>query len=322
MSIKGGKENVLVMGCGPAGSQHARMLSRLGHSVILHDIDDGKAMALRVAIMEQEQPVLTPRWVPDASAVGTDFLACVVVATPTHTHAGIIIEQLAMGRTVVCEKPLALTEQDITMVVRAALDAEEVHQAPKLYVAESQGYHPDLPTMKRSIEAGAFGMPVQWQLSMMSSYKSQAWSYEMAGGGGAFLEGGVHMLTVARYLFGNAVAHTGAFVHTIGDAPDTGTMLVTYAPGHVVTLSIGWGTASLHSGVAHCPDNRCVLVGPKHATPFATDDDREPMWAALLDAMDAGEEARITLQMAAGACIDVVRAYENALLWMKGTVEI
>jgi predicted dehydrogenase len=51
---------------------------------------------------------------------------CVVIATPLHTHATIVLDSLAAGKHVFCEKSLALTENDCLKVYNAYKQSKHV----------------------------------------------------------------------------------------------------------------------------------------------------------------------------------------------------
>ncbi|MBV8295793.1 MAG: Gfo/Idh/MocA family oxidoreductase, partial [Acidimicrobiia bacterium] len=64
------------------------------------------------------------RALADASAGGVD---AVTVATPPLTHAPLVLEALAAGRHVLCEKPFARDAAEARTLLAAAQDAGVVH---------------------------------------------------------------------------------------------------------------------------------------------------------------------------------------------------
>jgi len=287
------EKDILIIGCGAAGTNHARLLWPQGHRVSLYDENAEQARRLGTA--------LGLNVVTDCE--GDHDL--VVVAVPTAWHYRYIAEQLQAGRNVVSEKPLCLYEKEARAVVR---HAENV--AANLYVAESQGYGGITQGMAARIAVGEFGRPVLWRINAMSPYRSQEWSYDLDIGGGAFLEGGVHMLTVARAFFGEAVAWSGTFqCYQGGTGPDTGALIIEYEQGDAVMLSIGWGTKGCQSGECEPLPNQGGIIGPEKCEPFWTQDNHRDMWAELLPAIDAGEQPFVTVEHAAGAVADVWKCY-------------
>lgn len=53
----------------------------------------------------------------------------VLIATPVDTHKGISIAALEVGKHVYCEKPMAVTPEDATVMVKAASSAKGIFQA-------------------------------------------------------------------------------------------------------------------------------------------------------------------------------------------------
>jgi len=283
----------LIIGAGAAGRIHAEQLVERGHEVTIFDTDAKKAEALAYAC--------------EAAAVedceGEYDLS--VVAVPTRYHYDYIVSELKNGRGVVAEKPLCLRADEADEVARLsrALPSE-------LYIAESQGYG-GAAKMKQAVQTGHFGNPVIWRLCTMSKWRSQPWSYELETGGGAFLEGGVHMLTVARALFGEAVGWQGSFRNFMGGTgPDNGQLIIDYERGDMVTLTIAWGTEDCFTGACPHLPNHHGIIGPKACQSWFPGDDHASMWSALLPAIEAGTQPFVTVEHAAGAVSDVWKCYE------------
>jgi len=288
----------LVIGAGAAGGIHARELLARGLDVAVWDVDGARANALADKA--------------GASIAADCGVPCdlSVIAAPTRFHDDYIRDQLGCddGRAVVCEKPLVLQPGDAADIT----DAIEIGEPgfERLYIAESQAYGNKLIETKQMIESGGLGDgPVMWSVALMSAYRSQAWSYELGVGGGAFLEGGAHLCTVAAYLFGESEHHSGEFVAHIGDAPDTGTLTIRYKAGHILSLEICWGTHGVQARTCPLPANRCLLIGSEKAVQYMTGDHHGLMWDQLLPAIDAGRPAHVTPLHAAQAVRDVWACY-------------
>lgn len=286
----------LVIGAGAAGGIHVRELLGRGLNVSVWDIDADRAAKLAADT--------------GATVAADPEVACdlSVIAVPTAWHIDHIWTQLELGdgRAVVCEKPLVLTADEAR-----SLDGIGAVDLARLYIAESQAYGNKLIETKGMIDAGILGDgPVMWSLALMSAYRSQPWSYRLREGGGAFLEGGAHLCTVAAYLFGESERHSGEFIGHIGDAPDTGTLTIRYKAGHILSLEIGWGTHELHAGLSKPPANRCVLIGSEKVMPYMTGDHHSAMWEQLLPAIRDRRPAFVTPAHAAQAVCDVWACYE------------
>jgi len=289
----------LVIGAGAAGGIHVRELCGRGHEVCVYDVDADKAGAL--AASSGATPV---------RETSGDYGAT-VVAVPAGMRGGLVGDLLAEGRKVICEKPLAID-------VAGAEALRDHADAGNLLVAESQCYAGadglDIARMRGRLAAGEFGAEVLWRVCAMTNpVWVQSWCDDLYIGGGAFLEGGVHVLTTARVLFGEAVRWQGSVrCFSGGTGPDTGTFIIDYAGGDQLCLQIGWGTAGCADGTCEPLPNSAGLIGPQRCEPWWPGDDHAAMWGHLLKCL-AGEAVPVaTVADAAGAVADCWRCYGAA----------
>ncbi|MGH7904889.1 MAG: Gfo/Idh/MocA family oxidoreductase, partial [Candidatus Dormibacteraceae bacterium] len=78
----------------------------------------------------------------------------VVVGVPPSAHAEAVLEALAAGRHVVCEKPFALTSGETDRMMGAAAAADRV-----LTVYQSRRWDPDFTALRAAVESGEVGEP-------------------------------------------------------------------------------------------------------------------------------------------------------------------
>jgi myo-inositol 2-dehydrogenase/D-chiro-inositol 1-dehydrogenase len=148
----------------------------------------------------------------------------VAVATPTGTHAELVIRAAGAGRAVFCEKPVSLDRQT-TVDTLAAVRAAGV----PLQVGFHRRYDPDWVAATARIKAGELGEVYLFRTSLrdMRSPKPEF----LAGSGGFFVDVTIHDLDTARWMVGEIVevgAH-GAALSDPGFAElgDIDTALVT-----------------------------------------------------------------------------------------------
>ena len=141
--------SAMVIGTGIGCQTHVQALRRAGFDVAaLVGRDRGRTSerAARVGI-------------PGAFTSLTDALAdtdvdAVVVATPPDTHAELVLEAVAAGKHVVCEKPFARDRGEAVRMLAAAEEAGVVHLVGTEY---RWGATQGLAT--RAIAGGAVGTP-------------------------------------------------------------------------------------------------------------------------------------------------------------------
>ena len=167
--------------------------------------------------------------------------------------------------------------------------------------------------MRDRIAAGEFGQPVLWRVCAMTKWRPQEWCDDLSVGGGAFIEGGIHILTTARVLFGEAMRWQGSVrCFSGGTGPDSGTFIVDYEAGHQLTLQIGWGTEGCFAGDCEPLANSAGLFGPKRCEPWWPGDDHDAMWTHLLKCIRGEAEPVASLEDAAGAVKDAWQCYKAA----------
>jgi predicted dehydrogenase len=286
----------LVIGAGAAGIIHIRQLMARGYEVTVTDADPAR---------EQAMAAETGCQVGELAG----HYDGAVIATPACTRLALVEQALEVADVVVCEKPVALTTADAQTIAGMA--------PGRLYVAESQCYGGpdslDIRRMAERLQAGLLGRPVVWRVNAMTQYRPQSWCTDLAIGGGAFLEGGVHVLTTARVLFGEAVKWQASVqCFQGGTGPDTGTFLIDYERGDSLALGICWGTEGCFTG--DCPPLQCAagLIGPQKCLPWWPPDDHAAMWGHLDWCLQGKDEPVATMAHAAGAVADVWRCYAAA----------
>jgi predicted dehydrogenase len=89
-----------------------------------------------------------------ADAFAAASVDAVVIATPPHTHADLVLDAVAAGRHVLCEKPFARDATEAQSMLDAAARAGVVH-----LVGTEFRYAPGRVLVARSIRDGAIGDP-------------------------------------------------------------------------------------------------------------------------------------------------------------------
>jgi len=269
----------LIIGCGGAGNLHSKILKSLNFNILCEDIDKDRQKLFC------EQNEATPYHGEDIDIV--------VVAAPPIYHKEIVLKYLDANKWVVCEKPLSLSVDGCDEMILAS------KKNGRLTIAESSSY--SAPAINGPALLSKTGRPCIWNANYMTPYRPQKWFNQT--GGGAFFEGGIHMVTTAKYLFGESVKWSSSVRHFSGGAQsDSGTIIIDYLSGDALHLSIFWGTEGCFSGVSPVFDMGSGLIGPKTCEPFGPFDDHQAMWTNILNG-----NIIITPTMARNAVWDVER---------------
>ena len=179
---------VAVIGCGWAGTRHARAFAGCGGAVRWAvDTDLGRAIAL---------PDVGPD--PRATADYREALAdpeveAVDICLPHDLHAEVAIAAAEAGKHVLVEKPLAATLAEVDAMIAAAERCGVI-----LMVAENVRFDPLYLKVKELLQDGAIGRPALLLMTReayltRSFLEERPWFLDArAAAGGIMMSGGVH----------------------------------------------------------------------------------------------------------------------------------
>lgn len=181
--------SVGVIGTGSIGTDHVRRLARqVAGSRVAAVFDVATERAAQVAASagakahRQAVDVIAD---PDVEAV--------VIASPGRTHAGLVLDCLAAGKPVLCEKPLAETAADALAVVRA----EAVLGHRLVQVGFMRRYDPGYLQVKSTVDAGLVGEPLLLHCVHRNATPGPGFTSEMS-----LTDSVVHEIDAARWLLG------------------------------------------------------------------------------------------------------------------------
>ena len=141
-----------------------------------------------------------PRAYPSHAALLADpDLEIVYVATPNALHKQNVLDALAAGKHVLCEKPLTTSVEDTVECVEAA-------RAGGLFLMEAMwtAFFPAMERARELVAGGAIGT-LRHLSAQFVSYRDPAKHpnlFDPALGGGATLDLGIYPITVAQLLAG------------------------------------------------------------------------------------------------------------------------
>jgi xylose dehydrogenase (NAD/NADP) len=131
--------------------------------------------------------------------VAADEIDAVYISLPNHLHAEWTIRALRGGKHVLCEKPLALSVEEVDAIAAAARDAGRV-------VAEAFMYrhHPQTLKVRSLVDSGAVGALrlVRGSFSFPLSREGDV-RLDPAMGGGCLWDVGCYPISYARFLVGS-----------------------------------------------------------------------------------------------------------------------
>ncbi|MBS4218667.1 Gfo/Idh/MocA family oxidoreductase [Bacillus sp. FJAT-49711] len=186
----------------------------------------------------------------------------VSVCTPNYLHAPISIDALNAGKHVLCEKPMATSEEDALAMIDAAKNNNK-----KLMIAHNQRFVPSHAKARELIENGEIGKIYSFRTAF-GHPGPEGWSIDGKGSWffrkeeafiGAMGDLGVHKTDLMRYLLGEDFVEVGAFVETgakeNSTVDDNAVCVLKSENGIVGTLAASWAYQK--------EDNSTVIYGEK-----------------------------------------------------------
>ena len=133
----------------------------------------------------------------------------VVVGTPPSVHADPVVAALRAGKHVVCEKPFAITVDEVDRMI----DAAAVHHRV-LTVYQSRRWDPDYLAMREAVRSGRIG-ELFYMESFIGGYSHPCdfWHSHEPISGGTIYDWGSHYFDWVLQLFEGPVRNVAAVAH-------------------------------------------------------------------------------------------------------------
>jgi predicted dehydrogenase len=183
------------------------------------------------------------RVVPDLDALLALDVDVVDVCTPPAHHASPVVAALAVGRHVICEKPLTRTLEDARRVVAAAEAASGL-----LMVGHVTRFEPDHRAAHDLVASGAIGEVRQLTHSATSDlpgWSEAGWLADQSLSGGPLLDQAVHSFDFARWVVGSPAVRVHCMAADSGAGPATYALsTVRYANGAIAHVECSWAHPS------------------------------------------------------------------------------
>ena len=122
----------------------------------------------------------------------------VSIATPTFTHTNIIIDALKSGKNVLCEKPPAITADEVRKCAETAKETGKL-----LMYGFVCRFRDHVQYLKKYIDNGKMGSFVCAEATRIARCTEYTgWLSDKERSGGFLLDGGIHELDLVLYLMG------------------------------------------------------------------------------------------------------------------------
>ncbi|WP_245947601.1 Gfo/Idh/MocA family protein [Bacillus taeanensis] len=248
-----------VIGCGSI-AQHRHLLE--------YAVNDAVEIAAVCDIVQERAEEIAEKYGAKAYTSYEELLAnkeidAVSVCTPNYLHAPISIAALNAGKHVLCEKPMATSQQEAEAMIEAAK-----RNGKKLMIAHNQRFVSSHQKARKLIENGEIGKIYSFRTAFGHG-GPEGWSVEGKEGWffqkekafiGAMGDLGVHKTDLIRYLLGEEVTEVAGFVETsakdFSDVDDNAVCVLKMESGIIGTLAASWSYVGKE-------DNSTIIYGEK-----------------------------------------------------------
>lgn len=151
-------------------------------------------------------------------ALRPDFLLCV---TPPHAHQRNIMTALELGIPVVCEKPIAETQEDAFRILEASVES-----GIPVVIAENYRYMDIMVRAREICRSGALGRLRSVRVDFYMNHRMNDRNYHNALAHPLLLDVGIHHLDLLRFVTGLEPVSVGASAWDYEGTPYSGNSCV------------------------------------------------------------------------------------------------
>jgi scyllo-inositol 2-dehydrogenase (NAD+) len=228
--------NVGLIGLGRLGRVYARDLAgRIPETRLVAVADPAGTVAKEVAV-EFEAP---RSYTDPLELIDDPGVDAIVIVTPTHIHREQVIAAAARKKPTFCEKPPALSLDEVAAMQKAVEDSGMFFQMGFMRRFDA-GY----AAAKKQIDAGRIGMPLVFKATSRDPFRPSLEYANPKSSGGMLIDMGIHDFDLARWFMGDVreVAAIGATIaypelETVGDI-DNAIASLTFTSGKLGVVDL------------------------------------------------------------------------------------
>jgi scyllo-inositol 2-dehydrogenase (NAD+) len=220
-----GRLAVGLIGLGRLGRVYARDLAgRIPETKLAAVSDPIGALAEEVAAEFD-----VPQYYADPLAMIDDrSVEALVIVSPTHTHRELVIAASGRGKPTFCEKPPALSLEEV-----AAMQEAIARSGMFFQMGFMRRFDPGYAAAKKEIDAGRIGTLLVFKSTSRDPFRPSLEYANPKSSGGMLIDMGIHDFDLARWFMGDvrAISAIGATIaypelETVGDIDNAVASLV------------------------------------------------------------------------------------------------
>jgi myo-inositol 2-dehydrogenase/D-chiro-inositol 1-dehydrogenase len=236
-----------LIGAGVMGADHARTLATQIPGATLQAVCDADAARAK-AVADETGAAATSS--DPFSVIKNANVDAVLIASPDATHGELTLAAVAMGKPVLCEKPLAPTSAECLKVI----EAETRGGRRLVQVGFMRRFDPAYTEMKAIVQSGTVGRPLMFHCFHRNVSAPPWFDGQMA-----ITNSAPHEFDIARFVLDADYASISVFRPKLAEADKPGApvfMVVTTTAGQLVNIEI-------NVNAVYGYDVRGELVGEK-----------------------------------------------------------
>lgn len=225
------KTGLAIIGYGGMGGWHTRLAARVEEMELLgvYDIKpERNALAVENGLYAYESL---------EALLADERVDVVTVAIPNHIHKDMCIRAMRAGKHVVCEKPVALSSQELQEMIDVSKECGVIFT-----VHQNRRWDEDWRTVKYMYDHNTLGKTFRIESRVHGSRGIPGdWRNQKECGGGMVLDWGVHLLDQIMQMVDKKIASIYATLSyvTNENCDDGFTVTITFEDGLVVVVEVG-----------------------------------------------------------------------------------
>jgi predicted dehydrogenase len=236
------------IGCGGNAQHHMGQVLGLSEFEVVALCDTNPAT---IEHAKNRHPALAslPTFANHTAMLGSVTLDAVEISTPHTTHYQQIVDSLAKGLHVLCEKPMVCSVAHAKDVIARRDKAGKV-----CLLSYQRHFDPAFRYVREKIASGEFGKVTfinalqcqQWKTGTKGSWRQDP----VLSGGGQLNDSGSHLLDIILWITGLAVDKVAAFIDNCGTAVDINSALsISFKGGAQGNISVVGDAPTWHEDV-------------------------------------------------------------------------